>query len=268
MSTFIIGDIHGCYTKLIELIELIKFDVRRDQIIFVGDLVGRGKDSLEVIEYIISLGNNAIRVLGNHDLNLLSIYFGIRPYQNQDEGLNKILNHKNTFQYIEWISSANLLYTDHSKNFVVAHAGIPPIFSISEAINCAKLFEDYKEKNGLEKILKNANENTALDWLECKNLEQKLSYILYGFTKMKYCSSMSILDDQHNDYKENNKYGLQPWFKLRKIHNDKSHIYFGHWAALGLHTENNITCCDSGCVWKGKLTAIHVDSNMHKTYQV
>lgn len=268
MSTFIIGDIHGCYTKLINLINLIKFDASKDQIIFVGDLVGRGQNSLEVIEYIISLGNSAIRVLGNHDLNLISIHFGIIPYANEDEGLNRILTHKNVSQYIEWIASANLLYEDCSKNFVVAHAGIPPIFSISEAKHYIALFNTYKEENGLDKILENAYSTKILNWAQCKTLEKKLSYILYGFTKMKYCTSLSILDDQYNDYDENNKHGLTPWFKLRKKHNDKSHIYFGHWAALGLHAESNITCCDSGCIWDGKLTAIQVDGNERRIYQV
>ncbi len=268
MSTFIIGDIHGCYAKLIELIDLLKFDVSKDRVIFVGDIVGRGQNSLEVIEYIASLGDSAIRVLGNHDLNLIATYFGIVSYGNEDEGLNKILTHKNVSQYIEWISDANLLYEDHSKNFVVCHAGIPPMFSLLEASYNISLFNTYKKENGLCKILENANNAKILDWVQCETIEQKLSYILYGFTKMKYCSSMSTLDDQYNDYNENNNYGLKAWFKLRKSHNDKYHIFFGHWAALGLHTEGNITCCDSGCIWNGKLTAIQVDSNEHKVYQV
>jgi bis(5'-nucleosyl)-tetraphosphatase (symmetrical) len=265
MSTYIIGDIHGCYDKLVELLNVINFDFKKDKLILTGDLVGRGNKSLEVIQLIMGLGNNVTRVLGNHDLNLVSLYYGFVENKNKDKGLNLILTHKNAKQYIEWISSAHLTYIEKSKNLIISHAGIPPLWSIEKAVNYSFLFDFYRKRVGLRNILKNYHLNKILDWNKYMSLDHKLQYILFGFTKMKYCKSKSLFDNVQKGYNENYTESIFPWFKLRKEHNDRFHIYFGHWAALGFYSDANVTCCDSGCVWNGKLNAIKLEPNNSKT---
>ncbi len=61
-KTFIIGDVHGCYHTLVKLLEKIP---QKSRIIFVGDLVDKGKYSKDVIELVLS--NNYEVVLGNHE---------------------------------------------------------------------------------------------------------------------------------------------------------------------------------------------------------
>jgi len=61
-STYVIGDIHGCYHTMMALLDKLPSDAR---IIFVGDLCDRGNYSKEVIEYISS--NHYECILGNHD---------------------------------------------------------------------------------------------------------------------------------------------------------------------------------------------------------
>lgn len=68
---YIIGDVHGCYESLCVLIEKLpnKWD---SQIIFVGDLIDRGRRSCEVVELVIK--NNYSCILGNHEELMLEYY--------------------------------------------------------------------------------------------------------------------------------------------------------------------------------------------------
>ena len=72
MATYAIGDVQGCYDELRALLTQIKFNSDRDQLWFCGDLVNRGPKSLETLRFIRALEDNAISVLGNHDLHLLA----------------------------------------------------------------------------------------------------------------------------------------------------------------------------------------------------
>ena len=58
---YIIGDVHGCYKTLLALIKKLPKDIR---ICFVGDLIDRGENSKNVVEFIKS--NNYDCILGNH----------------------------------------------------------------------------------------------------------------------------------------------------------------------------------------------------------
>ena len=60
MSRYAIGDVQGCYAELRALIAQLKFSADRDQVWFVGDLVNRGPQSLEVLRFVRSLGDNAV----------------------------------------------------------------------------------------------------------------------------------------------------------------------------------------------------------------
>ena len=61
---YIIGDVHGCYKSLLSLIDQFP-NKQKSKIVFVGDLVDKGKNSCEVIEFIMS--NNYDCVFGNHE---------------------------------------------------------------------------------------------------------------------------------------------------------------------------------------------------------
>jgi serine/threonine protein phosphatase 1 len=67
MKRFVVGDIHGQYTALLQCLERASFNYDTDTLISVGDLVDRGKDSFLVIEELLKI-KNLITVRGNHDL--------------------------------------------------------------------------------------------------------------------------------------------------------------------------------------------------------
>ena len=71
---FAIGDIHGCFDPLYELIEQ-KIRIREgDRLVFIGDYIDRGNKSREVIDYILKLQENGfdiIPLLCNHESMML-----------------------------------------------------------------------------------------------------------------------------------------------------------------------------------------------------
>lgn len=68
MRTVIIGDVHGCRSELEALLDRVAFS-GGDRLVFVGDLVARGPDSLGVLDVARTTG--AIVVRGNHEQKLL-----------------------------------------------------------------------------------------------------------------------------------------------------------------------------------------------------
>lgn len=70
----VVGDIHGCYKSLYNLLnEVIKIN-KKDYIYFLGDFIDRGNKSKKVVNYIIELlikGYNIKCLLGNHEQMLL-----------------------------------------------------------------------------------------------------------------------------------------------------------------------------------------------------
>jgi hypothetical protein len=73
----IIGDVHGEIDALLALLHRLGVDPERRRaqrpVVFVGDLVDRGPDSVAVVEVVSRLvdAGLAYAVLGNHELNLL-----------------------------------------------------------------------------------------------------------------------------------------------------------------------------------------------------
>ena len=70
-----IGDIHGCFDQLYELI-IIKIGIKKDdKIVLLGDYIDRGPDSKGVLDLIMKLideGYDLIPIMGNHEDMMLS----------------------------------------------------------------------------------------------------------------------------------------------------------------------------------------------------
>ena len=67
--TIIVGDVHGCRRELEQLLDRLGFTAG-DRLIFVGDLIARGPDTLGVLDVARTTG--AIVVRGNHEQKLLA----------------------------------------------------------------------------------------------------------------------------------------------------------------------------------------------------
>lgn len=63
--TYVISDIHGCYTEFLKLLDKIGF-CDEDELYVLGDAMDRGPEPIKVIRYLMDQPN-ATYILGNHD---------------------------------------------------------------------------------------------------------------------------------------------------------------------------------------------------------
>lgn len=139
---FAIADIHGCYGKLLQLMDKIQFSPDTDTLVFLGDYIDRGADSKEVVKYVTELRekypNNVILLKGNHedmaikgflgDLNMYDTWIcngaraTLKSFEDEDT-CKKVL--------IPFIQSLQLSY--ETENFIFVHAGIPADKSLETA---------------------------------------------------------------------------------------------------------------------------------------
>ena len=104
MSTYVIGDVHGCFEQFVSLLDKINYNSQEDKIILTGDLVNRGPESLAVLNYCMA-DRNITSVLGNHDLYLLYLM-----NINQGKGdLKTVVEAENNMQIFEWLITRPLL---------------------------------------------------------------------------------------------------------------------------------------------------------------
>lgn len=72
-TDYAVGDIHGCFSKLLETLEAINFDKTKDRLFCVGDLCDRGPESRDVLNF---LENDWVyTTFGNHE-QILFLYEG------------------------------------------------------------------------------------------------------------------------------------------------------------------------------------------------
>lgn len=67
MKTFVIGDIHGCYRELLDLLDRAGL-AQDDRIIAIGDVVNRGPDSRRALAFFQKRPpHQAMSIMGNHE---------------------------------------------------------------------------------------------------------------------------------------------------------------------------------------------------------
>lgn len=259
VADYAIGDVQGCYKALQRLLEQLHFDDKRDRLWFVGDLVNRGPQSLEVLRFIKNLANPAKITLGNHDLHLLSKLFGRCSWANKDDTLDAFLAAHDREDLGHWLRKQSLLIYDKSLNLAMCHAGIAPMWTLSQALNYANELESILAGEAYADYLSDMYSNEPACWQENLTGISRLRLITNYFTRMRFCDRRGCLVLNYKGALAEAPQELIPWYEVPKRKPIPADIIFGHWAALqGKCPIPNIYAIDTGCVWGGKLTALRL----------
>lgn len=259
MATYAIGDIQGCLEPFQCLLTEIEFNPSSDRLWLAGDLINRGPDTLATLRFLYQLRDSITVVLGNHDLHFIAVYYGLRK-RGKNDTLDELLNAPDCAGLVYWLRQQKLLHHDPILNFTMVHAGIPPHWSLSEALERAREVENVLRSDKVELFLANMYGNLPSRWDDNLAGADRLRLITNYFTRMRFCSAEGELELQTKESADAAPPGFAPWFsyQARKTRDEK--IIFGHWAALeGRTDEKNIYALDTGCVWGGALTALRLE---------
>jgi protein phosphatase len=230
----IIGDVHGCYDELVELLELLGYSLDSTGLhahhpagrraFFVGDLVDRGPRTPDVLRLVMNMveSGDAVSVPGNHEVKLLRALKGtkVNPGHGLAESLSQLAREPAEFServatFIDGLVSHFVL---DGGNLVVAHAGL------------------------------------RAD-MQGRSSGAVRSFALYGDTTG-----------------ETDEYGLPVRYPWAEDYRGDATVVYGHTPVPEAIWLNRTICIDTGCVFGGKLTALRyperelVSVPAHETY--
>ncbi len=217
----VIGDVHGCFNELHELVKKLGYETARSddgqyevshpngrKLIFIGDLVDRGPNILEVIKFVMSAvrSGNALCVPGNHDIKLVKKLKGkdVKISHGLAETLAQLEKEPQAFRgsAAEFLHKLVSHYVLDDGKLVVAHAGM----------------KESMQGRGSGKVR---------------------DFALFGETTG-----------------EIDEFGLPVRYNWAAEYRGKALVVYGHTPVPEAEWLNNTACIDTGCVFGGKLTAL------------
>ena len=216
----IIGDIHGCFDELQELLTRLGYQVTANEegsgashpqgrkAVFVGDLVDRGPKIVETLQLAMGMvkAGTGLCVPGNHDMKLLKKLNGkqVQITHGLAETLEQLEPYPAEFkkELTVFLDSLVSHYVLDDGKLVVAHAGL-------------------KEE------------------LQGRGSGKVRSFALFGETTG-----------------ETDEFGLPVRYNWAAEYRGKAQVVYGHTPVPEAEWFNNTICVDTGCVYGGKLTAL------------
>ena len=263
MATYAIGDLQGCFDPLQELLGETGFREAEDRLWFVGDLVNRGPQSLEILRFVKGLGERAVSVLGNHDLHLLMVAEG-RVKAHRKDTLGAILDAPDRDELLTWLRGLPLMHADGE--YTMVHAGLLPSWSVRKALDLAREAEHALQGSDWRGLMAQMYGNQPDHWDDALSGYERLRVIINAMTRLRVCTPDGRMEFSHKGCIEDIPPGYVPWFAVPGRESANSTIICGHWSAIGLRAENNLLALDSGCLWGRRLSAVRLEDR--RIYQV
>ncbi|WP_444995989.1 symmetrical bis(5'-nucleosyl)-tetraphosphatase [Aliikangiella sp. IMCC44359] len=259
MATYAIGDIQGCYQTFQKLLNTISFNPTKDTLWLAGDLINRGPQSLQTLEFIYQHKNSIRCVLGNHDLHFLAVE-SQKHKANKKDTFDELLNSPLCHLLAQWLIQQPLFHWDQSLNCAMVHAGVPHNWTIQQTLTYSQEVSNYLQSSNHGKFFTQMYGNTPNHWDSKLQGLDRLRYITNALTRMRYCHQDGSLELTCKKPLGQQPSELVPWFEYTRSTPLDCDLVFGHWASLeGNCSTDRYHALDTGCVWGGKLTALRLE---------
>ena len=266
MSTYLIGDIQGCYDPLQRLLEKISFDTSSDLLWSCGDLVNRGGQSLEVLRLLYQMGPACSVTLGNHDLYLLATDARHPEDDCKNLEIARVLRCPEREKLIDWLGAQPLAAYSKQHQLLRVHAGVVPQWSCAQTLGLAAEVSAVLNSAQRGKFLRRMVGNRPSRWHERRKGWARLRLISNILTRIRFCTAQGKAAFMLTGPPGSQPSPYRPWYRHRHRKTREVIVAFGHWAALGLRLKKRYLALDSGCVWGGELSALRLEDR--KLFQV
>ena len=254
----IIGDVHGCFYTLQALLDKIAFR-QEDHLFFLGDLIGKGPHSDQVLDYCIDLTHCKL-VLGNHDLTWMNA-FCLPGYDGVHQGsssrrpdLQDLLQHQRAQVWFDFLQCQPFVIQETFG--VLVHAAIDPSWGLKDLSDINNSLMRALQDNPKD-FFTNIEPPQENKWCHDGSDAQKRYMAIQILTRARYYNTRGAID-LHAVGPPNEHKDLIPWYQLkRKVDQD---IWFGHWAALKGCKLEHAHHLDGGAVYGGVLIAQDADT--------
>lgn len=252
MATYAIGDIQGCHDELVLLLEKITFDAARDRLWFTGDLVNRGPRSAQTLRLIMSLGDAATVVLGNHDLFLLSLAAGHGKLHRGDT-MQEVLSAPDGAVLLAWLASRKLAHFENDT--LLVHAGVLPQWDVPKVLALAREAEvAIRQDDGFFAVMRGGKPDA---WDDSLAGHDRTRVIVNALARLRFITPTGKMEfETKTDVPPK---GHLAWDAVLPRKTAGVHVVFGHWASRGLVLKPGVSGLDSGCVWGRQLTAMRLE---------
>lgn len=255
MGHYFIGDVQGCYDPLQRLLDEVEFDPAADRLIFCGDVVSRGGQSLEVLRLLHSIRPQVTVTLGNHDFHLLHEDSCLPDGNSKNREFRRVLQAGDRRELIDWLAGEKLAHYARELNALAVHAGVVPQWTLEDTLKYAGEVEAVLASPKRAKFLKKLFRDRRRMWRDELAGMKRRALITHILTRIRFCDARGKLHYGATGPPGTQPAGYLPWYRHRHRRTRDVVMVFGHWASLGLKTKKRYVALDSGCVWGGSLTA-------------
>jgi len=228
--TYVIGDVHGCIDELRELVGLLNL-TSTDRLIFIGDLIDRGPNSVEVVRQVTrwSKEMEVKLILGNHEEKFLRYLKHVQEGSGNEKKMTGIeefpaLHHALNDSEIEFLHQSYFSLYLPEYNVMLVHGGLWG--NMHFPMPKTYTYDSVHSKFGKDLIL---------------------------LTKVRYLNSLGKFVSLGSE-------NAQDQFWAEQYNGDYGHVYFGHQPFFGTSPKQYrfATGVDIACVYGGCLIAVEL----------
>ena len=257
MATYAIGDIHGCFQAFLDLLDRVGFDAEVDRIWQVGDLVNGGPSSLEVVRWFRDHDEVVTTVLGNHDLHLLAVAYGVHRPRAKDT-LGPLLEAADAASLVDWLRGRPMVARQGDR--VMVHAGLHPTWTVDQAMELGAEIEELLRSSKPEQLLGVMYGNEPHHPSGVTTMEERWRLVINVMTRMRVLQAGGQLEFRYKSTYEEIEAPKMAWFDAPSKAWEGAQVICGHWSALGLRQRPDLLALDTGCRWGRHLTAVRLDA--------